>query len=68
MKLRLPFLCLLCLLSYNFVLIGQTGTLKPVLKIDTVFTNPYGLISATIEFGTTSSDTVEWITTITDKI
>jgi hypothetical protein len=68
MKLRLPFLCLLCLLSYNFVLIGQTGTLKPVLKIDTVFTNPYGLISATIEFGTTSADTVEWITTMTDKI
>ncbi|MDX2282308.1 MAG: hypothetical protein NW218_22145 [Saprospiraceae bacterium] len=43
-------------------------TLKPILKIDTVFTNPYGLVPATIEFGSTSSDTVEWITTMTDTL
>jgi len=41
-------------------------TLKPILKIDTVFTNPYGLVPATIEFGSTSTDTVEWIMTMTD--
>jgi hypothetical protein len=43
-------------------------TLKPILKIDTVFTNPYGLVPATIEFGSTSADTVEWIMTMTDAL
>ncbi|MFZ4476424.1 MAG: hypothetical protein ACOYPR_14605 [Saprospiraceae bacterium] len=43
-------------------------TLKPILKIDTVFTNPFGLVPATIEFGSTSADTVEWIMTMTDAI
>jgi len=43
-------------------------TLKPILKIDTVFTNPYGLVPATIEFGSTSADTIEWIMTMTDAL
>jgi len=48
--------------------LNAADTLRPILKIDTVFTNPYGLVPATIEFGSTSADTVEWIMTMTDKI
>ena len=48
--------------------LNAVDTLRPILKIDTVFTNPYGLVPATIEFGSTSADTVEWIMTMTDKI
>lgn len=48
-------------------LMGQTGTFRPILKIDTVFTNPYGLVPAFIGYGSTSADTMEKVLTMTDK-
>lgn len=68
MKIKYLLLFLLFLLGYNFILCGQTGTFRPILKIDTIFTNPYGLVPATIEFGSTSADTVERVMTMTDAL